>query len=181
MRKVTASLFISLDGVVESPDEWQFSFDDEMGAAMMRALDEADTVLLGRTTYTEWAEYWPTADDEPFASLINGTPRYVASTTLDSVDAWPNSTLIKGTLAECVTELRQGEGGTITVAGSPSVVRALLDEGLLDELTLLIHPVIAGGGRRRLFADTAATTGLELVDCTTTSGGVLIATYRPAR
>jgi dihydrofolate reductase len=181
MRKVTASLFSSLDGVVEAPNEWQFAFDDEMGAAVTRLFDELDTVLLGRVTYSEWAAYWPTSTDEPFASWINSTPKYVASSTLDSVDQWSNSTLIKGSVADFVAELRQQDGGTIGVAGSPSLVRSLIDQGLLDELTLMISPVVAGGGRKRLFADDAALTKLELVEAQPTSSGALIATYRPIR
>ena len=181
MRKVIASLFSTLDGVVEAPNEWQFAFDDEMGAAMSRTLEALDAVLLGRVTYTEWAGYWPTSTDEPFASWINRTPKYVASTTLDSVDEWPNSTLIRGSVADFVSELRQQDGGTIGTAGSPTLVRTLFDQGLLDELTLLIHPVVAGGGRKRLFADDAALAKLELVESQPTSSGVLIATYRPVR
>ena len=181
MRKVIASLFSTLDGVVEAPNEWQFAFDDEMGAAMSRTLEALDAVLLGRVTYTEWAGYWPTSTDEPFASWINRTPKYVASTTLDSVDEWPNSTLIRGSVADFVSELRQQDGGTIGTAGSPTLVRTMFDQGLLDELTLLIHPVVAGGGRKRLFADDATLTKLELVESQPTSSGVLIATYRPVR
>jgi dihydrofolate reductase len=78
MRKVSAGLFSSLEGVVEAPNEWQPSFDEEMGAAMSCMLDEQDAVLLGRVTYTEWAQYWPTSTDEPFANWINNTPKYVA-------------------------------------------------------------------------------------------------------
>ena len=181
MRKVIASLFSTLDGVVEAPNEWQFAFDDEMGAAMSRTLEALDAVLLGRVTYTEWAGYWPTSTDEPFASWINRTPKYVASTTLNSVDEWPNSTLIRGSVADFVSELRQQDGGTIGTAGSPTLVRTMFDQGLLDELTLLIHPVVAGGGRKRLFADDATLTKLELVESQPTSSGVLIATYRPVR
>jgi dihydrofolate reductase len=181
MRKVTAGLFISLDGVVESPDQWQFAFDDEMGAAMARMLAEQDAVLLGRVTYAEWAGYWPTATDEPFASWINRTPKYVVSTTLDSVDEWPNSTLVKGSVADFVADLRQRDGGTIGTAGSPTLVRSLLDEELVDELTLLVHPVVAGGGRKRLFAADAGLTRLELTGSQPTSSGVIIATYRPLR
>ena len=181
MRKVTAGLFSTIDGVVEAPNEWQFAFDDEMGAAMSRMLEEQDAVLLGRVTYTEWAGYWPTSTDEPFATWINRTPKYVASTTLDSVDEWQNSTLISGSVADFVADLRQQDGGTIGTAGSPSLVRWLFNAGLLDELILLIHPVVAGGGRRRLFADDAALTRLELIGSQPTSSGVIIATYRPVR
>src|SRR5438034_679906 len=95
MRKVVAGLFMTLDGVVESPGTWQEHFDEDMGEAMMEQLTSQDAVLLGRVTYQEWASYWPTATDEPFASFINSTPKYVFSTTLDSVAEWKNSTLIK--------------------------------------------------------------------------------------
>jgi dihydrofolate reductase len=181
MRKVTAGLFSSIDGVVEAPNEWQPAFDEEMGAVLSRTLDEQDAVLLGRVTFTEWAGYWPASTDEPFASYINSTQKYVASSTLDSVGQWPNSTLIKGPLADFLAELRQQDGGTIGTAGSPSLVRSLIEQGLLDELTLMISPVVAGGGRKRLFADDAALTRFELAHAQPTSSGAIIATYRPAR
>ena len=181
MRKLTAGLFASIDGVVEAPDQWQPAFDEEMGAAMSRMLEEQDAVLLGRVTFTEWAQYWPTSTDEPFASWINSTPKYVASTTLDSVDQWSNSTLIEGSVADFIADLRQQDGGTIGTAGSPSLVRSLIDQGVLDELTLLISPVVAGAGRRRLFPDDAAPAKFELVEGKPTSSGALIATYRPIR
>lgn len=116
MRKVAAGLFSSIDGVVEAPNEWQPSFDEEMGAVLSRMLEEQDAVLLGRVTFTEWAGYWPNSTDEPFASWINSTPKYVASSTLDSVDQWSNTTLMKGSVAEFVAELRQQDGGTIGTA-----------------------------------------------------------------
>jgi dihydrofolate reductase len=181
VRKVTAGLFCSLDGVVEAPNEWQPAFDEEMGAKLSRMLEEQDAVLLGRVTWTEWAEYWPTSTDEPFASWINSTPKYVASTTLDSADRWPNSILIKGSLADSVAELRQQDGGTIGTAGSPSLVRSLIEQRLLDELTLMISPVVAGRGRKRLFRDHAAPARFELAEGQATSSGALIATYRPIR
>src|SRR3954447_18365790 len=130
MRKVTAALFSTIDGVVEAPDQWQKSFDEEMGAAMSRLLDEQDAILLGRVTFEEWAGYWPTSTDEPFANWINGTQKYVASTTLDTVDQWPNSTLIKGPVTDFVADLREQDGGTIGVGGSPSLVRSLIEAGL---------------------------------------------------
>src|SRR5689334_24076083 len=88
MRKVIAALFITLDGVVESPDKWQEHFDEDMGQAMMEQLASQDAVLLGRVTYQEWASYWPTATDEPFASFINSTPKYVFSATLEIKPTW---------------------------------------------------------------------------------------------
>lgn len=184
MRKVVSGLFISLDGVVESPDQWQFAFDEEMGAALSESMEAADTILLGRVSFTEWAGYWPTVtsgEDADFANWINNSPKYVVSTTLDSADAWKNSTLVNGDLAAAVGELKAGEGKDITVAGSPTLVRSLLELDLLDELVLLIHPVVAGEGRKKLFADDAALKKLELVSARPTSSGVIIATYRPAR
>ena len=181
MRKVTAGLFSSLDGVVEAPDQWQPAFDEEMGVALQGMLDQQDAVLLGRVTFSEWSGYWPISTDEPFASWINSTPKYVASTTLDAVGQWPNSTLIKGPVADFVDELRQQDGGTIGTAGSPSLVRSLIAAGLLDELTLMISPVVAGGGRKRLFAADAALTRFDLVHAQPTSSGAVIATYRPIR
>jgi dihydrofolate reductase len=181
MRKVTAGLFSSIDGVVEAPDQWQPTFDDEMGAALSHMLEEQDAVLLGRVTFTEWAGYWPTSTDEPFASWINSTPKYVASTTLDSVDHWANTTLITGSVGEFVADLKRQGGGTIGTAGSPTLVRSLIEHRLLDELTLVISPVVAGGGRAHLFPDDAAPRSFELVEAQPTSSGALIATYRPIR
>jgi dihydrofolate reductase len=151
-----------------------------MGAALGRMLDGQDAVLLGRVTYAEWADYWPTSTDEPFASWINGVQKYVASDTLESV-GWSNSTLIKGPVADFVTGLREQPGGSIGVGGSPSLVRSLLEAGLLDELTLMISPVVAGGGRQRLFPDDAALTRLELVSAQPTSSGTVIVTYQRPR
>jgi dihydrofolate reductase len=181
MRKVTAGLFSSIDGVVEAPNEWQPAFDEEMGAVLTRMLEEQDTVLLGRVTFTEWAGYWPTSTDEPFASYINSTRKYVASTTLESVAQWPNSTLIKGSVAGFLTRLREQDGGTIGTAGSPSLVRSLIQQGLLDELTLMISPVVVGGGRKRLFPEDAAPASFELIKAQSTSSGAIIATYRPTQ
>jgi dihydrofolate reductase len=181
MRKVYAGLFSTIDGVVESPDQWQTAFDDEMGAALSGMLAEQDAVLLGRVTFNEWVNYWPTSTDEPFASWINSTPKYVASSTLDSVDGWSNSTLIKGSVADFVRELREQPGGAIGTAGSPSLVRSLVEEGLIDELTLMISPVVAGGGRKRLFPADSPQHTFELVEAKPTSSGTIIATYRPSR
>ncbi|KOG27927.1 MULTISPECIES: dihydrofolate reductase family protein [Streptomyces] len=184
MRKVVSGLFVSLDGVAQSPNEWQFDFDEEMGAALAQTLETADTILLGRVTFTEWAGYWPTVtsgEDAGFARWINESPKYVVSSTLDSVDDWANSTLIGGDLTAAVEKLKAGEGKDITVAGSPTLVRSLLERDLLDELVLLIHPVVAGEGRKKLFADDSALKKLELVSARPTSSGVIIATYRPVR
>ncbi|WP_436771309.1 dihydrofolate reductase family protein [Yinghuangia sp. YIM S09857] len=184
MRKLVSGLFVSLDGVAESPDQWQFAFDAEMGAALAESLEKADTIMMGRVTYSEWAGYWPTVtggEDADFAKWINTSPKYIVSSTLTDVDEWANSTLVKGDLATAVAELKAGEGKDITVAGSPTLVRSLLEHDLLDELVLLIHPVIAGQNRARLFGDDATMKKLELVSAQPTSSGTIIATYRPQR
>jgi dihydrofolate reductase len=185
VRKVVSGLFISVDGVVESPDQWQESFDEEMGAELAKTLASTDAVLLGRVTYADWAQYWPNysgdGDDAAFANWINSSPKYVVSTTLDSVDEWPNSTLLKGDFAESIGALKAGEGKSIAVAGSATLVRSLLAHDLLDELQLMISPVVAGGGRQRLFDDDGELKHLDLVDARGTSTGVIIATYRPRR
>jgi dihydrofolate reductase len=177
MRRVVSGLFISLDGVVESPDQWQFDFDDEMGAEVMSQLEAQDAILMGRVTYEEWAGYWPTSTDEPFASFFNDTPKHVASTTLDKVE-WANSTLVRD-VAEQVAALKQQPGKAIGVAGSPSLVRWLLQNDLLDELRLLVHPVVVGSGKR-LFGEGDNLKRLELVEAKRTSSGSVILVYRPA-
>jgi len=178
MRKVVAGLYLSLDGVVESPEKWQFdNFDDEIMSSMGSQLEAEDTVLLGRVTYQEWAEYWPTSTDEPFASFINNIPKYVVSTTLERAD-WSNSTLIRGSLKEEITRLKGQTGKNIGVAGSPTLVHSLLINDLLDELTLMIHPVVVGSGKR-LFKDGSGLKRLKLVASQISSTGVAILTYQP--
>lgn len=182
MRKVIGSLFISLDSVVEAPNEWQFEFDDDMGAAMAAQLADQDAILLGRVTYQEWESYWPTAADEPFASFINKTPKYVVSTTLETVSwgQWNQISLMKDNLAAEIARLKQQPGKNIGTAGSPTVVRSLLEGNLLDELNLLIHPVVVGKGKR-LFRDGSDLKRLKLVSSQATRSGVVIASYQPLR
>lgn len=183
MRKVAAGLFISLDGVTESPDQWQFDhFDDDMMAAMGAYIAGTDTVVLGRVTYQEWAPYWPTSTDEPFASFINAAPKYVVSTTLDRVEwgKWDNTTLLKGNLGEEFAKLKQQPGKNIGVTGSPTLVQSLLQNDLLDELTLMVHPVVVGKGKR-LFKDGGELKRLNLVDNQMTRTGVAILTYQPKK
>lgn len=183
MRKVVAGLFISLDGVVESPDQWQFDlFNDEMGAALTAQMHEQDAILLGRVSYQEWASYWPTATDEPFASLMNKTPKYVISTTLDKVEwgKWNTVSLLKGNLADEIKRLKAQPGKNIGVGGSPTLVRSLLQNDLLDELRLQVHPVVVNRGKR-LFEDDGDLKRLNLIESKTTSTGVLLLTYQPLR
>ena len=182
MRKVTSGLFISLDGVTEAPDQWQFDhFDEGMMAALGAHIAAEDTILLGSVTYAEWAPYWPTATDEPYASHINTTPKYIVSTTLDKVawGQWDNVTLLKGNLAAEIAKLKQQPGKNIGVSGSPTLVQSLLQADLIDELTLMIHPVIAGHGKR-LFKDGSALKRMKLVESKTTPTGVSLLTFQPA-
>ena len=151
MRKVASGLFISLDGVTEAPDQWQFDvFDEDMGAVMAAYLATEDTILLGRKTYQEWADYWPNSDDPYYGTHINSTPKHVFSRTLKEASwgNWENITLVKSSLAEEVARLKALPGQTIGVAGSPGLVRSLLQADLLDELILMFHPVIVGHGKR---------------------------------
>src|SRR5215211_1046468 len=124
MRKVVSWLFISLDGVVEAPNEWQFNvMDDDMIAAITAQTDAEDAMLMGRVTYQEWEPYWPTSTDEPYASHINNMPKYVVSTTLNKVEwgKWEEPTLIKGNLAKEINEIKQQSGKNIGVGGSPTL------------------------------------------------------------
>ena len=127
MRRIVAGLYVSLDGVTESPEKWTFPyFNDEVGQVVASQMAEADAGLLGRRTYQEFAAYWPnqTADDNPFADYINNLPKFVVSTTLKSVE-WRNSTLITGDVAGQLTQLKQQPGKNISVTGSaPGAVAA---------------------------------------------------------
>ena len=182
MRKVTSALFITLDGVTESPEKWQFDhFDNDMLAAMGAAIADEDTIILGRKTYQDWAPYWPTSANEPYASHINSTPKHVVSTTLDNVEwgKWGNVSLINGSLAEAIAKLKQQPGKNIGVPGSPTLVRSMIQEDLLDQLTLMIHPVVAGSGKR-LFEQTGTLKRLKLIDSKITKTGVAVLTYQRA-
>lgn len=180
MRKLSAGLFHSVDGVVEAPNLWQFdAFDDELGALLGKVMASVDTVLMGRVGYAEWAGYWPNAEaDQDFAGFINTTPKFVASRTLTQKQlGWQNSTLIEGELVPFVRGLKSRDGGEIAIMGGFSLTRQLLFAGLLDSLTLITHPVIAGTGGRHLFEPGDPTTRLDLLDCTRTSKGNVVTTY----
>lgn len=181
MRKVVTGLLISLDGVVEAPNQWQFdNFDEGVMAAMGSQISGIDTSLLGRVTYQEWQAYWPSSKDEPFASFINNTSKYVVSTTLGEVSwgQFDSPTLIKEDIPAEITKLKQQAGGDIGVVGSPTLVRSLLQNDLLDELMLLVNPVIVGKGKR-LFNDNSELKRMKLMDSITTQTGVVILTYQP--
>jgi dihydrofolate reductase len=183
VRKVIASEFVSLDGVMESPDKWHFPyFNDEMGEAIGAAMSRADALLLGRATYEEWAAYWPNQnpDESEISGYMNDTPKYVVSTTLEEPLEWQNSTLIKGNVAEEIATLKRQPGKDIGIVGSGTLVRSLLRENLLDELNLMVHPIVLGRGKR-LFEEGGAQKALELVDSKTFSTGVVNLTYQLAQ
>lgn len=184
MRKVTSGLFITLDGVTQAPNEWQETFDEDMGAEAMAAFAQIDTMLLGRVTYQEWAAYWPTATtDQDYANLINHIPKYVVSSTLDKV-AWGDFDtvqLIKGdNLVEEINKLKAQPGKNIAVQGSATLVNSLLQHDLLDELTLYVHNVVVYKGKR-LFESGGSLKRLDLVSSKSTRTGVAILTYRPRK
>ncbi len=183
MRKITAGLFISLDGVVEAPDQWHFPyFNEEMGAAVDATLGAADTVLFGRKTYDSFVGAWPereTAGEEDagFAKAL-GDARKIVVSNQKLEFTWRNSEQLEGDLVEAVTALKN-EPGDIALSGSVSVVRQLLAAGLLDELHLLVHPIAVRKGMR-LFDEGETTTPLRLISSETFETGVLNLVYGPA-
>jgi dihydrofolate reductase len=177
MRKVISYLLFSLDGVAQSPDRWVGDFDAELAAHLEALIASQDAVLLGRTTYQEWAAYWPTSSHEPFASFINSTPKYVASTTLTQL-TWQNAMLIKGSPADQIARLKSRPGRDIGVHGSPRLVRSLLRDDLIDELRLAVSPVIAGTGQR-LFDGHGPVRRMQLAEAQPTSTGAILLTYYP--
>lgn len=180
MRKVVAGLFITADGVAQAPNEWQEHFDEDMGEELGKHLTATDAILLGRVTYSEWKEYWPNATgDLDFANHINNSPKYIVSDTLSDI-SWGNFntvTLVRGKdLAATLAKLKQQPGKNIAVSGSPTLVRRMIEADLLDELTLIIHPVIAARGKR-LFDGMNDLKRLDLVSTRSTRTGTVFITY----
>jgi dihydrofolate reductase len=182
MRKVVAGLFITMDGITEEPGHWQETFDEDMGAALQKSLDETDAIVLGRVTYQYWEPYWPSdkvpAEDSGFATFINKTPKYIASRTLKEVKwgDFNNATLL-GSLADGINKLKNQPGKNIAVMGSPTLVNELLQHNLLDELKLIIHNVATYKGKH-LF-NQGNLKRFNLIDVKPTRSGVIIATYQP--
>ncbi|MDL4775296.1 MULTISPECIES: dihydrofolate reductase family protein [Thermomonosporaceae] len=177
MRKLTAGLFMTLDGVVETPDAWQGPyFNDEVGRRITAGIAEADALLMGTSTYRQFAGLWTSQESNPMADLMNSLTKYVVSSSLTSFE-WANSVPLTGDFAASIDRLKRQEGKTIQVPGSPRLVRSLLGHGLLDELNLMIHPIVLGTGMR-LFEDTPEL-AFEVTDSTTLSTGVVAVTYRP--
>jgi dihydrofolate reductase len=176
MRKVVLYMLLSADGVAESPDQFILDFDVEMHANLARVIASQDTVLLGRRTYDEWAGYWPTSDIEPFASFINAAEKYVATSTQPQTP-WVNTTIMDGSVPQCVRDLKEQPGGDIGVHGSIQLGRSLIESGLVDELRLVIAPAVAGRGRRLLGGEHDLRR-LELIRGASTPSGALLVDYR---
>jgi dihydrofolate reductase len=187
MGKIVVTEFISLDGVIEDPGGaedfkyggWSFEFsrgEDGDRFKLDEALD-AEALLLGRKTYEGFAAAWPSREGE-FADKFNNMPKYVVSSTLMDPD-WNNSTVIEGNLVDEVSKLRHELDGDIVVHGSAQLVQALIDKGLVDELRLMVFPVVLGAGKR-LFGETSEIQPLRLADSKTVGDGVQILTYEPA-
>jgi dihydrofolate reductase len=187
MGRIVVTEFISLDGVVEDPGGaedfkhggWSFEINrgDEGDKFKLDEALNADALLLGRVTYEGFAEAWPSREGE-FADKFNNMPKYVVSSTLEDPE-WSNSTVLKGDVVEEVSKLRQGPDGDIVVHGSAQLVQTLVANDLVDELRLMVFPVVLGSGKR-LFGDTSDKKSLRLADSKTVGDGVAILVYEPA-
>jgi dihydrofolate reductase len=177
VRKIVVCELLSLDGVAEAPDTF-FGWDDAVDANLAAVIPTQDAVILGRRSYTEWAQFWPSSQIEPFATFINGVTKYVATSTPLDQD-WANTTAIDGGLVEFVRGLKQQPGGDVGVHGSISVAQALLAADAVDELRLTIGPMIAGRGRRLL--DGLPSSQLESIQSEISPTGYLILHYRVIR
>jgi dihydrofolate reductase len=196
MRKLIANEWMTLDGVMQAPsyaDEdtsggfehggWHSGyFDDPSMSWVVENVRGAGGFLLGRGTYEMFAAHWPSAPEEQqmLAEPLNTLPKYVASTTLAEPLEWQNSTLLRGDITTAVADLKAEDGRDLHVIGSPGLVQSLIGHDLVDELQLMIDPLVVGGGKR-LFADDGALKALRLVESQATSTGAIIATYAPVR
>jgi dihydrofolate reductase len=191
MRRVTVTVSVSLDGVMQGPgraDEdtsggfdrggWATPYVDEvMMAKMGEGMSRPGALLLGRRTFIHFASYWPHQTDNPFTDRLTSTQKYVVSNTLVEPVEWENSTVLSGDAAEVVADLKHHDGPDLAILGSGELIRSLRRANLVDEYVLSIHPLVLGSGRR-LFDDGDAPSPLTLVESLTTSTGVVIATYR---
>ncbi|HWG26074.1 dihydrofolate reductase family protein [Actinospica sp.] len=178
MRKIVVYELSSLDGVAEAPDEFFADWDEAMDANLAAVIAAQDAVILGRRSYTEWAQFWPSSQIEPFASFINGVAKYVATSTPLDRD-WANATAIEGGLVEFVRDLKQQSGGEIGVHASISVARSLLAADVVDELRLVIAPRIVGRGQRLL--EGLPPIRLESIRSDMSPTGYLLVDYRVTR
>jgi dihydrofolate reductase len=189
MGRIVVTEFVSLDGVIEAPGGgedfkhagWTFEIDrgEEGDKFKLDELVEAEAQLLGRVTYEGFAAAWPKIEDDAgFAEKMNSMPKYVFSSTLEKAD-WENTTVLSGDFAEEIGKLKQQVEGVILVAGSAQLVQGLLEHDLVDEIRLMVFPVVLGGGKR-VFADNEEKKPLRLVDSKTVGAGIALLTYEPA-
>jgi dihydrofolate reductase len=192
MRQLIVNEFTSLDGVAQAPgaaDEdtsgdfrhggWHLQyFDDASQRWVLKSITEAAGFLFGRRTFETFAAHWPNASEEEqvIAEPLNRKPKYVASTTLRDPLAWENSTVLQGPVPDAVAALKQEDGGDIHVIGSTQLVQTLIEHELVDELRLMIDPLILGGGKR-VFGEDGALRPLSLVNHEVTTTGAILATY----
>lgn len=175
MSKIIAGLFTSVDGVVEAPETWHFPyFDDSVGAVVGSLMKPR--MLLGRKTYVGFAEYFAPLAGEEFADQMATPPKFVVSTTLESA-SWGNATVLGAGWAERLREVKAGDGPDLGMSGSITLIHSLIAEGLLDELHLLVHPVVVGKGMR-VFAD-GASYPLPLASSNTLTNGTVHLVYAP--
>lgn len=182
MGRIGVHEFVSLDGVFEDPS-WtaDYGFTEGMGRTIGALTSASSAILLGRTTYQMFAPAWSkrTAEQDPGAPFFNDSPKYVVSSTLRSADEWQNSTVLGAYDAQAIARLKDEVDGGIYISGSGTLVRALLSDGLVDELHLLVYPVVLGSGAR-LFPDGMARTRLALAGHEAFENGVLHLTYTAA-
>jgi len=194
VRKLVVVAFMSLDGVVQAPGDpqedteggfahggWQRPyFDDIFLQQAAGGMAETDAQLFGRKTYDKMAAFWPTVgDDDPFAKHLNHVRKYVASRNKTEA-GWENTTVLNGDVVAQVRDIKAQPGRTISMLGSSDLAQTLMAHDLIDEYSLAVHPVVLGSGKK-LFRDNQQLRKLELVDSTSTTTGVLLNTYRPAR
>jgi dihydrofolate reductase len=185
MRKLISFMVVTLDGYYEGPNgefDWP-NVDDEFNEFAIRQLNDIDTLVFGRVTYEGMASYWPTPqaqeDDPAVTGVMNSVPKIVFSSTLDKAD-WQNTRLIKGDAAEGIMELKRQPGKDLALFGSPSLTVSLLERGLVDELRVMVHPILLGAGKS-LFKGLQDRVSVKLQTTTTFSSGNVLLTYRPAR
>jgi dihydrofolate reductase len=191
MSKLVVVNNVTLDGVMQAPgrsDEdprggfthggWAIPYNDAvMGQAMGEGMAQSGSLLFGRRTYEDFYSVWPNRTDNPFTPVLNNAQKYVVSTTLAEPLPWSNSTLISGDVAGTVAQLKSQPGKDIVILGSGELIKSLTQHRLIDQFTLLIHPLVLGTGRR-LFPDGIPYAALQLANSVTTTTGVIIATYR---
>src|SRR6266487_4017845 len=184
VRKVIADEYVTLDGVMEAPEKWQFPyFSDDFGEFNKAQILSFGASLPGRVTYEIFASYWPlqTNNEIGLADKINSAPKFVLSSSLQKAE-WNNSTLIKDgkNLSEEINKLKQQPGGDIGIIGSATLVQSLMQADLIDEVQLLVHPIVVGSGKR-LFKDGTDLTALKLIETKTFDSGVIFLRYQPDR